>query len=198
MEDNQSDGEAPVEAEVRDIRSCIQAMESKLRDIEDCFRSLRGELQCISELAQQQENMRMEAEDETETATAYAAVDQLLTTEKLSQNAISLLDRTDLKFRGFLLDKSFGKPKPSVLPIARSYTPTGSADNIYELVNDLEEFVRCLRQHHNQYKEERRKDVNLENRIKRLVGNLHKELEQEAREGKRQTSMESYTYVTMN
>ncbi|GIY68756.1 hypothetical protein CEXT_473921 [Caerostris extrusa] len=92
------------------------------------------------------------------------------------------------KFLNFLLKKVYGKPKPDVLPIVRSYWKD---EDDFKL--RLITLKSDLKKRHIEYMEgQHKKDKNLIRRIDRLEKNIEKEQREERRRTTHQTTITRY------
>ncbi|GFS29082.1 hypothetical protein NPIL_502621 [Nephila pilipes] len=112
---------------------------------------------------------------------------------RLSPTATKLLTDTtegtlnSEDFTNLLLYESFGKPKPPVLPIVRSFSV-----DVDGVVLQLQYFRSALEKYHDEHRNEHKKDMNLIRRIGKLIKNIEKEQNNEMELGRHQTSMTEY------
>ncbi|GIY70022.1 hypothetical protein CDAR_536741 [Caerostris darwini] len=109
--------------------------------------------------------------------------------DTLSEIAMELINEMDDsgKFLDFILKEVYGKPKPSVLPIVRSYWKDED-----DFMLRLSTLTSDLKRRHQEYMEEHRKDTNLIRRIDCLNKNIEREQTEERRRTTRQTTITNY------
>ncbi|CAL1289294.1 unnamed protein product [Larinioides sclopetarius] len=91
------------------------------------------------------------------------------------------------QFKRFFLTEAYGKPRPNILPIVRSFT--GDVEGV---ILQLVYFRNSLRNRHEKYMEERKRERKLERRIRKLVEDIIKEVKSEKNEGRAQRSLCQY------
>ncbi|GFY58083.1 hypothetical protein TNIN_368731 [Trichonephila inaurata madagascariensis] len=174
--------EEMVEVEIQDVAYWLRLISSKITDIERNVKVVKeglGHLQALSEVTehlQEQEQNEIQEDIRKLSPTASRLFDSLSGHTLNKEN-----------FKNLLMFKSFGKPKPPVLPVIRSFS-----SNVDGVKSQLLCYRNALDQSHLEYMNEHKKDLNLIKRIDRLVKNINEELSAETVYGLHQTSMNEY------
>lgn len=177
--------EEMVEVEIQDVSYWTRLISSKIAEIETNIEAVKGALGHLQTLSDGTEDLREQNE----------IVEDIT---KLSPTAMKLCDSMTgyilnvEDFKKLLMQKSFGKPRPPVLPIVRSFST-----NVNDVVFQLQVFRERLLQSHEEYMKEHKKDLNLIRRIDRLVKNIKEEQNEETKYGLHQTSMNNYVVNSM-
>ncbi|KFM62618.1 hypothetical protein X975_15517, partial [Stegodyphus mimosarum] len=177
---------------ISDMDEIVQEEEGvldKIKDLKQMVETLKNTMQvCLYQIEVRLDNICQTYEEEIKSYPAenvQEAVEDTLNERTLRDETLSEVAENIIKqkiggplspdaFREFLLHRAWGKPKPPVLPLVRHYT-----FDIAALKEQLKALRNELNQHHKNYMEGRKLDVNLNSRINRLLNNIDKELSEE-------------------